>query len=245
MELYKIIANIDEFITFLDWLPDLQENEKFYCCLFARKKYAPVLKDAGGDKAQLKRFTATKENLLYKIRQLEIPLGRYKIKNIEVPDNSLVLYLNPNPRSMIKANEKMGPHCWSLTKSNGFDLAQEAMSMIQQSCSRRVFKDLDIDTKDIDLHKLKLVFPTPEFKGVSVYSIVETNGGYHILVNTKAADASIKHYNALSGTSPYTTMWYKVIERLYPLDKHNDKSDRLLPVPGTFQGGHIVKFVNL
>ena len=70
MACYKIINDEEALINFINWLPDLRDNETFYLSLFARKKYAP---EAGfvkaNDKTQLKRFTAIKLNMLDKIKQ--------------------------------------------------------------------------------------------------------------------------------------------------------------------------------
>ena len=36
---YKIISDPDALKEFIEWLPELEDNEKFYLSLFARKKY--------------------------------------------------------------------------------------------------------------------------------------------------------------------------------------------------------------
>ena len=41
MELYEIIKDESLFLDFINWMPDLKENEQFYLSLFARKKYYP------------------------------------------------------------------------------------------------------------------------------------------------------------------------------------------------------------
>jgi len=42
MDCYKIIYDEETLINFINWLPDLKDNEIFYLSLFCRKKYAPT-----------------------------------------------------------------------------------------------------------------------------------------------------------------------------------------------------------
>ena len=99
---YSIINDIRLLTDFVDNLPELAENETYYLCLFARKKYCQDLIKSN-DKTQLKRFTSNKERMIDKIKQLQCEVGSYKIKDKIVPQEALVLYINPNPRCMKKA----------------------------------------------------------------------------------------------------------------------------------------------
>lgn len=238
---YKIIHDEQALLDFIDWLPDLKENEVFYLMLMSRKKYCPELIKSN-DKSQLKRFTSTKERLVDKIRQLEIPLGRYKIGGIDAPQESLVLYINPNPRCMKKATKLMGKRCWELNDSNGYNLHQEAMSCIQQSKSYSYVIDFDIDTKDVDLTELwKNIFPDKTWKSIPIYDVLETRGGYHLLVKPDVATMSIRSHNS-NHLHQWSLDWYKRISKLYPVDQSNDQ---LLPVVGACQGNWIPKFINI
>lgn len=244
MDCYKIITDEEALIKFIEWLPDLKDNETFYLSLFCRKKYAP---EAGmvksNDKTQLKRFTANKENMIDKIRQLEIPLGYYKLKDVVAPQEALVLYIMPNPRCMKKATELMGKKCWDLIRSENYNLHQEAMSCIQQSKSYGFVVDFDIDTKDVDLTKLNDIFfpiASSQFKN-KPFDIVETRGGYHVLIQPNYATAYLKAINSFGGHQ-VDINWYKRITEICPVDQ---SSDQMLPVVGTFQGGFVPKFITI
>lgn len=229
MSHYKVIADEEQLQQFIDWLPDLADNEKYYACLFARKKYStdPRLTN---DKSQLRRFTTTKDRLLEKIRQLEIPVGYWKLKGgIEAPQDALALYISLNPRCMKRATEMMGKKCWDLINSKNYNLHAEAMSCIQKSKSRTCYVDFDIDDKTIDMDQAWL----DQTIGQQSYSILETRGGFHLLVQPeRASNFRRQEYNDQN--------WYQLIQKKYPVDQ---SGDQLLPVPGTFQGGFVPQFI--
>lgn len=241
---YKIIYDEVELDRFINWLPDLQPNEKLYWSLFCRKKYFPQAIKSN-DKTQLKRGLATKENLKDKIRQLEIEIGKWKLRDMDVPQEALVFYLMPNPRCMTKAAYKTIRHCADLLENTnkGYNLVQEVMSCVQKSKSRTVFVDFDIDDKNIDLTVLNDIFPpinSSRFPD-KPYTIIETRGGYHILVNSGYATAYMRSWNSRWMKTQEVT-WYKDIKAAYTVDQ---VQDQLLPVPGTIQGGFEVKFINI
>lgn len=218
---YEIIKNAQLLRDFIDWLPELQEGEKFYCCLFARKKYLPSMRSS--DKSQLRRFLSDKKRLFNKIEQLEVKMGAYKIKGEPAPPESLVLYINPNPRSLEKASFDSIIQLTELLKrkSKNFNPQQEVMSTIQKSVGNKVYLDFDIDDKGFDLNQLDGVLNR------SCLRIVQTRGGYHVLVKLDKLDPSFKK-------TFYQNMMALGVDQ---------SGDQLLPVPGCTQGGFMPHFV--
>lgn len=219
---YKIVQDEIKLKEFISWLPDLGENEKYFIALFARKKYSDSLIKSN-DKTQLKRFTSCKEKLFEKIKQLECAVGSYKLKGMDVPQESLVLYLNPNPRDLKKAAFQLIKKCVDLVQNdnNGFNIHAEALSSIQRTKGKSHFCDFDIDDKSVDLSLLKDILPDGS------YNIVETRGGFHILVDTRLTPK---------------TKWHQEIRKVYNVDQ---VGDQLLPVPGCCQGGFVPRFVKI
>lgn len=216
--------------NFVEWLPDLEPHEKFYACLFARKKYAAEVPWIKSDKSQMKRFCSDKERLIMKIKQLECPVGWYKQHSkgefITIPQEALALYISPNPRNLWKATFDGIKRFAQLIETNGMNpstkqecpnIHQEALSCIQRSCSRKVRIPFDIDSTNADI--INRCVAAVEEK----CDVLRTRGGYHIFVYAN----EVKNKD-----------WYKVIA------EHADvKGDNLMPVPGCYQGGFIPHFI--
>lgn len=226
---YQIVKDEKLLLEFIEWLPKLEENEKYYLCLFARNKYCKELTHIKSDKAQLKRFVSDKERMFQKIKQLEIAKGWYKQKHMDVPEEALALYITPNPRDMIKATvNTMVKLAHSIRDKNvEMNCHQEAMSEIQKAKSRTCWIDFDIDSKEDEVYgkaveALKLYFPDGGYK------ILETRGGYHLLVDPDKAKQEER------------ANWYRAIS------KYADQSgDNMIPVPGCTQGMFIPHFVKI
>jgi hypothetical protein len=223
---YKVIIDEVKLREFIDWLPDLLEHECFYMSLFARKKYCPEIKWIKSDKGQLGRKTCTKETIVQKIRQMECAVGSYTQRgdNMPFPQEALALYISPNPRDMYRAtlhgistlaklielqNKNHNPH-------------QEMMSVIQQSCTRKIWSDFDIDVKPEDMgNKAQILEKVDEILGgdKNCRRIMETRGGYHVLVSPEKVPESVRR------------TFYKNLAAIADV-----KGDTLVPVPGCVQG---------
>lgn len=233
---YRIITDEEKLKQFIDWLPDLKEDETFYLCLFSRTKYMKGLSNMPhirSDKAQLKRFTSNKERLFEKIQQLECPIGSYKLRGQEIPQESIALYITINPRSFIKANKSSLNKLLTLALQpyNGYNPHQEVMSEIQKAKSRSVFVTFDFDVGKIHFTDIRRFVCNCVNKEAIQW--IETRGGYHLTIRVESV------------VEEHKRSWYNNIKKVlneYSSDNDN-AGDIMCPVVGTYQGGFTPTFL--
>lgn len=209
-------------VEFIDWLPELESHEVYYVSLFARSKYCKEIVKLKSDKCQLKRFTTKKDWFLDKLYQLEVEYGRYKQDGVIIPQEALCVYVTINPRDLVEATRKTISELTTniLRPYNGFLPDKVAMSNIQKSCTRKLFMNVDFDGVGIDESKdLVHDIINPE-----CCRWVATRGGFHLLIEYSKIHKS------------FTKSYYNKICSLPGVDV---KSEPLLPVPGTYQGGFV------
>lgn len=223
---YKVINDEQILKDFIAWLPECNEQEQYYISLLARSKYLNGDTVIKSDKQQLKRFTSTKNMMFDKIRQLECAVGSYRHGGNPIPQEALALYITVNPRDLWKATYASLVNFAKKiqTGHNTINPHQEAMSEIQISCSNKYYIDVDVDIKDPQILEQIKTFINP-----SCLTILETRGGYHVLVKVSEIDPS------------YKKSWYNNIMNLAGIDQ---SGDNLIPVPGCTQGGFTPHFIS-
>lgn len=220
---YQLIYSEELLEEFLSLLPEENEDEIYYLSLFARKKYCPEL-IWSNDKTQLKRLVSKKRDIIKKIKQLEVDYGLYDLNGRIVPQESLVIYIHPNPRSQLKAARHLMRKLTDIICDNakGFNVYQEALSALQKSKSKGYFIDFDIDI-DKSTFDVKTIF---KYINKDAVTLIETRGGYHVLIEVKKIDEK------------YKKSFYQDLRRFSDVE-----GDCFIPIPGTIQGGFKVKIL--
>lgn len=221
---YKVILDEEKLKSFIDWLPELHKKETYYVCLFARGKYTEQMKINGGQ-LQLRRFISKKEFLFQKIMQLEVPYGAFTNNGVPIPQESLALYINPNPRNIEKASRKAVIKLTHLVLEsyNGYNPYTEILSEMQVATGRKVNMNFDFD--DVEISDTIAKIKENNILNLDVINVVKTRGGFHLLIETE------KIHNQ------YKKSWYLQMTRLPGWDKKSGSTDGLMPVPGCTQGG--------
>lgn len=230
---YKIINDYQELERYVDSLPDLGERYKYYISLFARKKYGGTV-GLTSDKCQLKRCVASKDRIISKLKQMEVPVGAYTFRGkkgeeeIIVNQQSLVVYISANPRDMHKAAGATAKKIISdiIDEKMVTNPQAEALSHIQVTGKKLVFNvDLDFAYEDTELDEWTIKTWLRGKVNEDAYTLVRTRGGYHILVNLERIDKS------------YKKSWYNKIQQTEELPITIDMSngDGMLPIPGCVQ----------
>jgi len=222
---YKIIADEQKFDEFIESLPELKPSEGYYFQLFGRKKYLESGTIQSGQQS-LSRFVCRKHRIKEKIRQLEIPLGYYKNREVELPQECLCLYICPNPRCHERAAKNLLKSLADkITKKyEDYNTYQLAMTELHRAKSRTVFVDFDYDNIEYESveEQINLVLNKDAFR------VLKTRGGFHVLVMPEKVDRDKRD----KWHSKLTSLGADVV------------GDSLLPVPFCFQGGFVPYFLD-
>lgn len=225
-----------EFIR--EVVPDLVEDEVLMLLLFARKKYHPAVTDEWMLFRDIVR-SSDEEVLMRKIRRNAFFSDDYTdLKTgAPMPMEAFVFYIDLFPKSMYKAHIKYMKECADIIyriMKGGNDLSEtkkfktKFYSNIQKSNSYKPYIILDVDEKSEDLLEKLLDIVNREYVWIS-----ETRGGYHIILE-KTKDLSKILYTKImkeNNTNPQSP--FKEVEIKGNMG--------MTAIPGTLQGGHLVK----
>lgn len=230
---YKIIRDEKLFREFIDWLPDMEEGERYYVCLFARTKYCKDIVHVKSDKQQLKRFLTKKQDLFEKVWQLEVPFGAYTQKGVAMPQVALALYITPNPRNMWKATHnglvKMATCIRDDNKLT--NPVQEMMSEVHKAKAKTHWIDFDIDAPWDKM--AGIIAKISGYVNVDAIKWLKSRGGLHCLIDPSKVEEQYKR-----------TFW----KNIAGIPEVDQTGDNMIPVIGCTQGDftpHFIEYGNI
>jgi hypothetical protein len=246
-----LIYDKEQFNKFINILPDLQNDEVYFISLSARNKYLTdeERKFYGLGRTEMfsRNIIRKKEDFEYVLSKLESTL-HYKLTKTKqnIPEKALVVYININPSSMIKAYFNLAnemnkelldinmamQHNKQPNYSGIHLLDRKLMNCIQTARSRKIFIDIDFDVEDdIPINGFMMDLRIREIKSHTI----KTKSGYHCLIDL--ASMKDKKFNLNSIVLSYNV-----------LAKQTDgeviiNTNGMIPVPGTLQAGELVRFL--
>lgn len=166
-------------------------------------------------------FNSTADRFIELIKKYEIPVGSYTDHDQVLPNDCLVMYCTTNPRNGKRAAQNFIQECLNaaFTEDDYIfqHLYEKLNGAIMASKAKTTLTTIDIDSKE----EYKEVHEFLTRENITPRAVVETRGGYHVLLET---DVNLgKVYKAFAS-------------------KHT-MGDTFCPIPGTLQGGFPVRFV--
>jgi len=257
----NLIQDEKQFNNFVDnILPDLKNDEVYFISLSARNKY---LTDEERDTYALGRtemfsrqIAKSKEQLKeYTMKKLGMSLLYKTTKNgLQIPEKALVVYININPSSMLKAyqlfQEKMNKEMNTIinalrnNKEPNYDrtLIQKRLLMncVQKSSGEKHYIDIDCDTKKPEVvESLTASLSNSKIE----FHVIETQGGFHFLIkkDTIPTNKKLKHLNI----QKFNLM--RIIQAARDVDGEGNEiainGNVMVPVPGSCQANFLVRMV--
>jgi hypothetical protein len=253
---YQFVYDKEQVIRYAKlFIADINENPYFtkYVFLASRRKYNPSVGLHEKSCFFRKVVRDSDPEAFYSVlRSYEVPYDALD----SVPQDSLVIYCCINPRSMIKGYmdfkskvEKSIEQIMVYGSNSSLNifkkLETKLKSSIHASIAEKKYIELDVDTKDEE--KVKRVWEIIHEHKLEKSTIctIETRGGYHIVFD-----------NISLGKIGRTKLWKEFNSDEWKYEGENVKGMKIIklyvelrndptqPVPGTYQGGFKVRFVD-
>jgi len=227
---YKFVGNEEDVNTFFD-MHIKNSFGGFLILPLARRKYYLSLSDSQINIST--KIVYKESDLLNELQRYEVAIGLYKDKNGAIPNEAFGMYLSANPMDELEGFfsfqkdmlERIRQHI-NGNETNLNRIMSIFKSHLHKTVLQRYLK-LDIDTKE----PKNIEILTDFFKqnGINPYLIIETRGGYHILLDNVCGS----HHSIL----------YKFAKE-HPLFITIEKNGMIV-IPGTYQGGFLTRIVTI
>lgn len=252
-ERYELIHDLEQIRKFERMFYAPSVDSTFIIYLAARKKYDPLMRKSQGLSCFCRKKihyaspdSDSRARLEYDVQSYMVPMGTYRInlrseqgdEDEAIRTESMAIYASLNPRDSAKAAaELFGSMSTQLTgqASGSGDLqtfARKAARYMNLLCKygTRNFIGIDLDTKDQETYSQVI---TDLKARITIHAVIETRGGYHIILAKSELDKASKADKRFI---------YNVLKERDAIDIISN--DLFSPIPGTYQGGHRVRFVD-
>lgn len=229
---YELVYDPNQIREWCDymWTP----HDTHMIMIAARKKYVPDVKVKAA--FVLRRDIVNEPGrLLDAIRQYEFPVDALKDDaGNPIPNAALAVYVTLNPRDPLRAVADLAVATTQhlQRRSVGADdvaaprVVSLAKSLLQTACLKKQYLTVDIDDKALFGAVVSVIDP----RQTPIQCIVETRGGFHIILDLK-------------NLTPEGDSALRLALRAWPKTQVELLRDQNTPVPGTVQGGFRVRFV--
>lgn len=224
-------------------LPKLAPGEVYFVSLSARKKYLNAQDSLNLGRTEMFGRTLCYGDWEYTMAKLEANLKYKTTKDgYPYPENSLVIYVNINPSSSIKASGNFAKKVLEIqnellrgyinSNTPNLDVLNHAdrllLNEFQKATGTRHYLDIDVDISKEASCALQDHLNDAGIK----YHKITSRGGWHFLVD---------RYSRNETKFPL----HKIIQPLNSLAKKQGgeviiNSNAMVPMPGTIQGGILV-----
>jgi len=220
VEVHNFIYDEEQVRQFVELIGTKDAIHQMF--ISARPKYNKEVQFKARHISPMSFYNADADHFINLIRKYELPIGSYNGRGVPLPTNCLVVYCTTNARDGKRAAQNFINDCMnSVFSGDGHifnHLYEKLNGAIMASKAKTQLTTIDIDSKD-DYKEVKDFLIA---ENIDPAAVVETRGGYHVLLKT---DKNLsKVYKAFSA-------------------KHT-MGDTFCPIPGTLQGGFPVRFVS-
>lgn len=250
----RFVAEPHIISAFVGFLPDLKDNEVYFLSLSARNKYLSGEErdfySLGRTEMFSRQIALDRDGVAIALNRMKGDLESRRTRNgKEIPNRSLVVYMNIHAMSTLKAyaafTEEMNRHQTETLHAllNGgvpnltafLRMQTRLMNHIQKATGTKQYLDIDIDAPRDLADEIRLTIHDQLLDYSIKHLVIRTRSGYHIMVNT----ADLKKHKGFA--------LHKYVNDLHVQAEANGgevtfNSNAMVPMPGTYQAGHLVTF---
>lgn len=251
---------------FLSVVPPLGNSEVYFLSLSARNKYLsePEREYYGLGRTEMFARSIVRhydvEKFIKALRRYECSYGSYLTKKgLDIPEKCIIVYMNINPSNAILAYKEFSHRMGDILIESAYnsdrgknlpkdDLSKftkldvELMDSFQRSTGIKHYIDIDFDIEERGFYLVEEFLSVIDHYsgGVAQYAVVDTKGGYHVLLKRDTIKFNylevVNHFNnKLSST-----------DVKHPMGRTTEivvNKNLMIPIPGTYQGGYPVRLM--